>query len=351
MSDSSLVSIIIVTYNSQDEIVECINSVLQQDYQNIEVIIVDNASTDNTIEAINANFYNNMKVRVVRNPENNGYSGGNNLGYTYAGGEFVVILNPDAIVDRKWLTEMIRLYRQKEDAGIICSNVLLYDKRDSINACGNDLHLTGLVFSRFYKEKECRCKEEKVAAPSGASMIFSRNNLEKIGRTKPFDNQRFVMEYSDTDLALDFLGHDLSCYVLPSSKVFHKFRFKMNANRLHTLERGRYCLLCKHLTKRTLLKLSPALILSEIIVWTFSFRDLEMFKAKLRASGLWIYYYLTVHTRGNSYHKDKQIMNMMVPYINIYTELEKNPGSLRISGGIAHRVANKIFSVIKTHIL
>jgi GT2 family glycosyltransferase len=323
--NTSLVSIIIVTYNSQEDIVDCIRSVLIQTHQEFEVIAIDNNSADNTVEMLRENFGGNSKVSIVASRSNMGYAGGNNLGFRHAKGEFIAILNPDTIVASNWLEELLKAYYENQaDAGIVCSNVLLFDRKEVINACGNEIHLTGLVFSRFYMEGECRCAEggKVVPAPSGASMLFSKERLKRIGREEPFDTSRFQMEYSDIDLAIDFLANGFRCYVAPKSRVYHKYKFKMTPERLYSLEKGRYEIL-SHLTKSTRLHLISALVLAEVIVWGFILsKRQDLFASKLRVCA-WNF----VHTisqqarKNNSAKKDLQLLSVMTPMLSIYREI------------------------------
>lgn len=343
-SSSPLVSIIIVTYNSEDDIVECVNSVLQQEYQNIEIIIVDNASKDDTVETVWKNFGSNMKIRLVRNSRNDGYAGGNNLGFYHSTGDLIVILNPDTVVDKEWLSEMLRVYQKYENAGIVCSNVLLFHNPDIINACGNNIHLTGLVFSRFYGRHVSKCSGDTciVVAPSGASMMFSRSKLEFIGRKEPFDDLRFFMEYSDVDLAIEFLKKDLLCYVSHSSKILHKYKFKMNPLRMYFLETGRYHIL-GHLTKRTLFQMLPALLLTEMIVWSFVFiKDRNLLASKVKAQIWHLGHWLDIFRSNNSRTNDLKIIERMTPDIIIYEELK---AQTPLEG--AHKTLNRIFTFLR----
>jgi GT2 family glycosyltransferase len=323
VTSDPIVSIIIVTHNNQDDIVDCVNSVLlSHGFQSFEIIIVDNASTDKTVEKIEHNFANNELVRLIKNPQNNWYTGGNNIGWQHSKGEMIIILNPDLIVDKFWLSTLVDTYRRHENAGIVGSNVLLFDNPDVVNACGNDIHLTGFVFARFYGEpKNDLMGEEVVAAPSGASFIFSRDKLKAIGRQTPFDTTRFFMDCSDADLALEFLSHGFLCYVAPSSKVFHKFKFKMNPGRLFILESARYQIL-GHFRRKTLFVMLPALIIAELIVWSFVLiNDRRLIKSKIKVQ-LWLF----THFRGifrstNSAAKDLRLIKQMMPDIMLYDEL------------------------------
>jgi GT2 family glycosyltransferase len=175
----TLVSIIIGTHNSEDGIIECVNSVLSQEYRRFEIIIVDTASTDDTVDKVEQNFGTHVAVRLIKNPRYDWHTGGNNLGFQHSKGEMIVILNPDLTVDKFWLSALVEAYRKHANAGIVGSNILLFDNRDKINACGNDFHITGFIFARFCGERQCQCLgDEVVAAPSSASFIFSRDKLK-----------------------------------------------------------------------------------------------------------------------------------------------------------------------------
>jgi GT2 family glycosyltransferase len=318
-----LVSVIVVTHNNQDDIIDCINSVLHQNYPNFEVIIIDNASTDTTVKRIRENFGNNERVRLMDSQENTGYAQGNNLGFQQSKGEMIVILNPDLTVDKAWLTALVECYCRRENAGIVGSSILLFDNPNIINACGNDIHLTGFVFSRFYREELLNCcrEEEVVAAPSGASFIFSRKRLNAIGRVVPFDDNRFVLDCSDADLAIDFLSHDLLCYVAPSSKVFHKYRFKMNPQRFFILESGRYQIL-GHFQKKTLVMMLPALLLAELMVWYFILTSSKgLIKSKLKVHMSLFTHGGGIFRNNNSSTKDLKVIKSLIPDIKPYEEV------------------------------
>ena len=87
-----LISIIILNYNSGELILRCIESVINANYNNIEVIVVDNISTDNSHKECKKQF---PEIRLIENKENLGYCEGNNVGIRECLGEFFVILNPD----------------------------------------------------------------------------------------------------------------------------------------------------------------------------------------------------------------------------------------------------------------
>jgi GT2 family glycosyltransferase len=226
---------------------------------------------------------------------------------------------------------------------------LLFDNPNIINACGNDIHLTGFVLSRFYGEDLFKCcgEEEVVAAPSGASFIFSRKKLSAIGRVVPFDDNRFVLDCSDADLAIDFLSHDLLCYVAPSSKVFHKYRFKMNPQRFFILESARYQIL-GHFRKKTLIVMLPALLLAELMVWYFILRtNRGLIKSKLKVQMSLFTHCGCIFRNNNSSTKDLKVIQRLISDIKLYEEV----GGQSIYIQKALKEANRFFGFTRRIIM
>ena len=108
-NDQPLVSIIIVNYNAGELLLNCIKSILDSDYKNLEIIIVDNISTDNSHKKCKEKF---QQIKLIENSKNLGYCDGNNVGIKNAKGEYIVIMNPDTIVKSNWLNELFNAYKQ-----------------------------------------------------------------------------------------------------------------------------------------------------------------------------------------------------------------------------------------------
>ena len=106
MNDSkSLISIIILNYNSGNWLTDCVDSLLKTNYKNYEIIVVDNLSVDNSHKICKEKF---EQVILIENSENLGYCEGNNVGINKAKGDFLVILNPDTLVEPNWLDELVK---------------------------------------------------------------------------------------------------------------------------------------------------------------------------------------------------------------------------------------------------
>ena len=103
-----LVSIVILNYNAEKFLDECINSINQTEKINFEIILVDNASTDKSYRGYTQKF---PEIKLIENKKNLGYCEGNNVGIRSAKGEFIVVLNPDTVVTPTWLYELINAYQ------------------------------------------------------------------------------------------------------------------------------------------------------------------------------------------------------------------------------------------------
>ena len=109
MNKFPLVSIIVLNYNAGELLLNCINSLKKSTYSNLEIIIVDNISSDGSQEKCKNKF---PDIKLIQNKNNLGYCGGNNVGIQHASGEFIVILNPDTIVEPNWVNELISAYNE-----------------------------------------------------------------------------------------------------------------------------------------------------------------------------------------------------------------------------------------------
>jgi len=112
MKESPLVSVIVLNYNAGELLVNCIDSLKKSTYTDLEIIVVDNISSDGSQTKCKERF---PDIKLIQNNENLGYCGGNNVGIKEANGEFVVILNPDTEVDPNWIDELIDAYQKFGD--------------------------------------------------------------------------------------------------------------------------------------------------------------------------------------------------------------------------------------------
>jgi GT2 family glycosyltransferase len=258
-----LVSIVIVNTNELRHLERCLPALFRQEYPEFEVLLVDNASTDGSRQWVEREF---PQVRIVRNAQNLGYAGANNVGFEEARGEVIAVLNPDTAVSPEWLTELVAAIEADPAVGLATPKIVQMDRPNVINACGNDVTFTGLTFCRGLDEPaDSYPLADRVPAVSGAAFVIRREVLDLIG---PFDESFFVY-FEDTDLSLRAQLAGYACLYVPQAVVQHQYVFKLSPRKCFFQERNRYVTLLRLFRWRTLACLLPALALSEVIVWGY----------------------------------------------------------------------------------
>ncbi len=257
-------SIIIVNYNAGEKLNACLRSLTQDRHPDDEIIVVDNASTDGSVNGLERAF---PDVRFLRSVVNLGFAGGNNLAVQHATGEYLAFLNPDTVATPGWLDALIDALQRSPQIGLATSKILLLKQPDRINTCGNDMHYTGLTLCRGMGMPASSFSEpEEVTAVSGAAFAMRRDLFEQLGG---FD-ETFFLYMEDTDLSLRARLAGYHCRYVPSSVVYHDYTLRFGPNKTFYQERNRYMMLLKALHWRTLAAMLPALLLSEIVTWGFT---------------------------------------------------------------------------------
>jgi GT2 family glycosyltransferase len=271
-------SVIIVNYNNKAYLESCLRSLVSDDSQDYEIIVVDNASSDDSADHVERAF---PSVRVIRNRTNGGFGQGSNLGARCARGKYLAFLNPDTVAEPGWLSVLVLALKDRPWAGLATPKILLLSDPSHINTCGNVLHLTGLTLCRGmnldrYAFAEC----EKIDAVSGAAFVIRRELFDGLGG---FD-ESFFLYMEDTDLSYRARLAGFECLYVPSAVVFHDYALRFGPSKTFLQERNRYLMLLKAMRWRTLLVLLPALVVSEFLTWGFVLlRERAQFRDKLRA--------------------------------------------------------------------
>ena len=262
-----LVSIIILNYNANQLILDCIESIIKTNYENFEIIVVDNASTDNSHIKCKEKF---EKIRLIENEKNLGYCEGNNVGIKNAKGELIVILNPDTIVHPDWLSELIRVYNEHGEA-LYQPKHLSLNEKSVIMSTGNMMHIFGFGYAREKGKKDVNQYNEieQIGYASGTCLFAPVSVLNKVGLLDPF----IFLYHDDLDLGWRAAQLGIKSYYVPSSIIYHaeSYSLKWNSEKFFWLERNRkYCLLT-HYSKDTYSKISSTLALVDLLIWLFYF--------------------------------------------------------------------------------
>ena len=220
-----LVSILLVNLDGKEYLERCLSSVLAQDYPNFEVILIDNGSTDGSIEFVKERF---PTVMIIQNEENLGFSTANNIGIETSRGEYLVTLNNDTEVEGQWLAEMVGAIQSAPGVGMIAPKMLNHYRREIIDSTGIEIDLAGIAWNRRHGERDEGREREplEVFGPCAGAALYSRELLEQIGL---FDQDYFSF-YEDADLAWRARLAGWRCLYVPTARVYHVHSGSWNKN-------------------------------------------------------------------------------------------------------------------------
>ncbi len=222
------VFVVILNFNRPQDTLECVHSVLESDYPVFEILIVDNASQDNSAGIFREQL---SDVALLENLENLGYAGGNNAGIRRAlaqGADYVFVLNNDAIVAPETLRVLVENAEERAEATILAPKVNEYDRRDRINSYGTSLDWFRLrPFRGAYGQKDdgrFESVQEAEIIP-GAALLMKRKLFEQVG----YFNEDFFLIHEDADLCLRNLKAGFKNSVIPQALVYHKISKTLSA--------------------------------------------------------------------------------------------------------------------------
>ena len=265
MSENLLVSVIVLNYNAGELLLNCIESIKKSTYKNLEIIVVDNISTDKSQKICKEKY---PDIKLIQNDENFGYCEGNNIGIRKAKGDFIMILNPDTIVEPNCIRELIFAH-EKLGEGLYQPKILSLNEKQVLQSMGNMIHIFGFGFAKDKGKKDEEVDEEikKIGYASGTCLFASRSVLDKVGLLDSF----LFLYHDDLDLGWRASQIGINSYYVPKSKIYHveSYSLKWSEKKFYWLERNRkYCLLT-HYSKSTYAKMYSSLCLVDLFVWFF----------------------------------------------------------------------------------
>ncbi len=213
-----LISVVIPNWNGAPHLPVCLNALRRQTLPPLEVILVDNASQDESRCLVAESF---PEVKLLALPENLRFAGACNAGIRAASlsAEAIALLNNDTEADARWLEHVARCFHDHPDAGFVASKLRLFDRRDHLHSAGDFYSVRGVPGNRgVWQLDDGRFDVEYVFGACGAAAVYRRAMLDVIGLL----DERFQFSCEDVDLAWRAQLAGYKCAFAHDAIVYHK---------------------------------------------------------------------------------------------------------------------------------
>jgi GT2 family glycosyltransferase len=210
-------SLVIVNYNGLRWLNTCLSSVYNQTFSDFEVIFVDNKSSDESVAFVKSNY---PLVSVIENDHNDGFAGGNNLGFLSSKGEYILLVNNDMELPSDFLQKMFLITKEHGEMVVFQPQIRLMDRREYLDNCGSFWTSSSLLYHLGYGKHYDNDKYNsvlKVFAVKGACMCINRSIIEKIGL---FDEDAWCY-YEETDFCHRALLSGYDVKYIPNAIIYH----------------------------------------------------------------------------------------------------------------------------------
>ena len=211
------VSVVIVNWNGRHLLERCLPAVLNQVQVDLQVVIVDNGSSDGSAEWVERQF---SMITLIRSDRNLGFARGNNEAIRSTKSAYIATLNNDAEPEPCWLSELVRAMESSSTVGMCASKMVRADDPGVMDSCGIRIDAAGIGWNRYNGERE-RLAEDvpyEVLGPCAGAALYRRAMLDRVGL---FDEGYFIY-YEDTDLAWRAQRLGWRCLYVPSARVVHR---------------------------------------------------------------------------------------------------------------------------------
>ena len=219
MSAAPRLSVVIPHWNGRHHLDDCLNALRRQTFNDHEVIVADNGSTDGSQAYLRDAF---PEVRLVELGQNRGFTGACNAGYGVSRGEFVCLLNNDTEADPGWLAAIVDVFDRCPRVGIVATKLLLFDQRDRFHSAGDIYRLDGIPGNRGVWQRDAGQydREESIFGACGAAAAYRRTMVDEIG----FLDDRFFFSCEDVDIAWRAHLAGWEVRYAPTAVVYHKLK-------------------------------------------------------------------------------------------------------------------------------
>jgi len=248
------VSVVILNYKAAELTIAAIESVLGQKGVAAEVIVVDNGSADGSVEKLKSRFGD--KIKLIENDSNLGFSPANNQAFKAASGNWVALMNNDAVADPCWLEFLLQKTTTAKKVGVAVPKILNYFDREKLDGVGVGFWLDGISRARRRGEMDsARLIRETPRIASGCACLLNKKMLDELGG---FDPSYFAYS-EDSDLGIRALLAGWECVYEHRAIVYHRYSGTSGAKsgysplKLFYVERNRTWILFRYYPWRLIL--------------------------------------------------------------------------------------------------
>ena len=293
-----LVSIITVNYNQSQVTMDCIRTLYELSYSNIEIIVVDNASPSDSPEIIKEKFPN---ITLICSKENLGFAGGNNLGVRVAKGEFLYFVNNDTELPKDCIEPLVARMQSDSNIGVVSPKIRFHHTPDTIQFAGytpmNYLTMRNNLIG--YRQKDLGDFDTAKHTPfgHGAAMMVRSEVIQKVGLMADI----FFLYYEEHDWFERIRYGGFTIWYEPASLIYHKESIstgKESPMKIHYIARNRIVFLRRNVkgVKRMLAILYQMLIAVP--------KNASMYLLKGQMKLFWAYHKAMVWNIKNAFNKD-----------------------------------------------
>ncbi len=216
-------SVVIVNWNSKDDLAACLESLRRQSHRDLEVVVVDNASSDGSAAMVRERF---AEVKLLPQGDNLGFAEGCNRGIAACTAPWIALLNNDAEADERWAEELVRaIERAPARCGMLQSLMLFHARPDTVNSTGIELARSG--GGRDRDENRPRPAPggplEEIFCPTGGAATYRRAMLDELALPSGWFDRDHFCYYEDMDLGWRARLAGWNAFLVPSSFVLHRY--------------------------------------------------------------------------------------------------------------------------------
>ncbi|SHH34042.1 glycosyltransferase family 2 protein [Tepidibacter thalassicus] len=209
------VQIVIPNYNGLRYLQRCLDSVYNQNFNEVELIVVDNNSQDNSCEFIKRNY---PDVKLINLSKNHGFAKAVNEGIKLAKGEYVVLLNNDTEVEKDWLKNLVECIKKDKKIFSVSSKMIQYNNRNLIDDAGDEYTLLGWTFKIGEGESVNNYNEKKeIFSSCAGAAIYRKKIFDEIG----YFDENFFAYMEDVDISYRAKSHGYKNIYCPDAVVYH----------------------------------------------------------------------------------------------------------------------------------